>query len=109
MTSDTTSNRLAGYAFLIEKYQLNVIPNWHASSVIQTGILRSTIQEGQVESVYPISYWPGESTGDHLEFSLKYDGINLGILSALFEVISEEEITQWISSKPIGKYTLPHR
>lgn len=105
MTSDTTSNRLAGYAFLIEKYQLNVIPNWHASSVIQTGILRSTIQEGQVESVYPISYWPGESTGDHLEFSLKYDGINLGILSALFEVISEEEITQWISSKPIGKYT----
>jgi hypothetical protein len=104
MTLNAAQNRLAGYAFLIEKHRLHVLPNWHASSVSQTGMLRSTIQEGQVESVYPLSYWPGESTGDHLEFALKYDGINLGILSALFEVVPEEEITGWISSKPTGKY-----
>ena len=101
---DTTQNRLAGYAFLIDKHRLNVIPNWHASSVSQTGMLRSNIQEGQVESVYPHSYWPGESTGDHLEFALKYDGVNLGILLALFEAVPEDEITGWISSKPTGKY-----
>ena len=104
MTLDTTQNRLAGYAFLIDKHRLNVIPNWHGSSISQIGMLRSTIQEGQVESVYPLSYWPGESTGDHLEFALKYDGVNLGILSALFAVVPEEEISGWISSKPTGKY-----
>lgn len=62
------------------------------------------MQDGRVESVYPLSYWPGEGTGDHLEFALKYDGVNMGILSTLFEVIPETELTAWISSKPTGKY-----
>ena len=100
MTSEATQNRLAGYAFLIEKYRLSVLPNWNTSSVSPTGTLRSTIQDGQVESIYPQSYWPGDSTGDHLEFALKYDGVNLGILSALFEAVAEDEITAWITSKP---------
>ena len=51
-----------------------------------------------------MSYWPGDSTGDHLEFALKYDGVNLGILSALFETVPEDEISGWIISKPTGKY-----
>ncbi|MBI5589723.1 MAG: Fic family protein [Deltaproteobacteria bacterium] len=104
MNPEAVQNRLAGYAFLIEKYRLNVMPNWHASSVSPTGTLRSTIQEGQVESVYPSSYWPGDSAGNHLEFALKYDGVNLGILSVLFETISEDEILGYINSKPTGKY-----
>jgi hypothetical protein len=102
MTLDTTQNRPAGYAFLIEQYGLSVLPNWHTSSVSPTGTLRSTIQNGQVESVYPQSYWPGDRTGNHLEFALKYDGVNLGILSVLFGVVPAGEIAAWISSKPTG-------
>jgi len=104
MNSEAVKTRLTGYAYLIEKYRLNVIPNWHTSLVSQTGALRSVIQDGQVESVYPLSYWPGDRTGDHLEFAFKYDGINIGILSALFAVLPEEELVEWISSKPTGKY-----
>ena len=104
MTLDTTQNRLAGYAILIKRYGLSVLPNWHTSSVSPTGTLRSTIQDGQVESIYPQSYWPGNRTGDHLEFALKYDGVNLGLLSALFDVVPADEIAAWISSKPTGKY-----
>ena len=104
MNSKAVQTRLAGYAYLIEKYRLNVIPNWHTSLVSQTGTLRSIIQNGQVESVYPLSYWPGDQTGDHLEFAFKYDGINLGILFALFNVLNEEKLVAWISSKPLGKY-----
>lgn len=104
MTLEATQNRLAGYAFLIEKFRLSVLPNWHMSSVSPTGTLRSTIQDGQVGSVYPQSYWPGDSTGDHLEFALKYDWANLGILSALFEAVAADEIAAWIASKPTGKY-----
>ena len=100
---EETQNRPAGYAFLIEKYQLAILPNWHTSSVSQTGTLRSTIQQGQVESVYPVSYWPGDNVGDHLEFALKYDGVNLGILSALLDVIPDKELLAHISSKPLGK------
>lgn len=89
---DTTPNRLAGYAFLIEKYGLKALPNWHLSSISPTGSLRSTIQNGQVESVFPQSYWPGFGTGDHLEFALKYDGVNLGLLLELFDVVPVAEI-----------------
>ncbi len=105
MTLEATRNQLAGYAFLIEHYRLNVLPNWHTSLVSPTGTLRSTIQDdGQVESVYPQSYWPGDRAGDHLEFALKYDGVNLGILSAFFEAVTAEETADWIASKPTGKY-----
>lgn len=101
---DTNQNRLAGYAILSARFGLSALPNWHSSTVSPTGTLRSTIQDGQVESIYPQSYWPGDGTGDHLEFALKYDGVNLGILSALFDVVPADEITAWISSKPTGKY-----
>jgi hypothetical protein len=104
MAFNTTQNRLAGYAFLIDQHNLSALPNWHTSSVSPTGTLRSTIQDGQVESIFPQSYWPGESTGDHLEFAIKYDGVNLGILSALFDVVSADEIAFWTGSKPTGKY-----
>lgn len=104
MTLDTTRNRPAGYAFLIEQYGLSALPNWHTSSVSPTGTLRSIIQDGRVESIYPQSYWPGDGTGDHLEFALKYDGVNLGLLSALFDVAAADETAAWISSKPTGKY-----
>lgn len=104
MALDTRQNRLAGYAFLIETYGLSVLPNWHTSAVSPTGTLRSTIQDGQVESIYPQSYWPGDRTGDHLEFALKYDGVNLGLMSALFDVAPADEMAAWISSKPTGKY-----
>jgi len=56
-----------------------------------------------MESVYPQSYWPGDDTGGHLEFALKYDGVNLGILAAVFEAVAADEIAAWISSKPTGK------
>jgi hypothetical protein len=36
MTLDTTQNRLAGYGFLIEQYDLSALPNWHTSSVSPT-------------------------------------------------------------------------
>ncbi len=104
MNPEALHNRLAGYAFLIEKYRLNVMPNWHSSLVSPTGTLRSAMKEGQVESIYPSSYWPGNSEGDHLEFALKYDGVNLGILSALFETIPKDQILGYINSKPTGKY-----
>lgn len=105
MNLEVINSRLAGYAFLVEEYQLNVLPNWHRSSIKQTGTLQSTIEDGFVETIYPLSYWPGDTVGDHLEFALKYDGVNLEILSALFEIIKCNEITDWIISKPNGRYT----
>lgn len=104
MASEATHNRPAGYTFLIRQYGLRVLPNWHASFVSLSGTARFAVEDGQVRAVYPPSYWPGDEIGDHLAFALKYDGVNLEILAALFEMAPEDDITAWIRSAPTGKY-----
>ena len=101
---DNTNLKPAGYAELIRRYRLEVILNWHRSMIALSGTHKINTTDGIVEEVYPLKYWPGEGLGDHLEFALKYDGVNLEILVFLFEAIDEEELLQYISSKPTGKY-----
>ena len=97
--------RPAGYAELIERYDLDVIPNWHTSRVTTSGIHRIDSMDGITEEIYPPTHWPGEELGDHLEFALKYDGTNLGILATLFQVIDIDHFVDYVQSKPTGKYT----
>ncbi|MFH1313709.1 MAG: Fic family protein [Candidatus Eisenbacteria bacterium] len=98
------TQRLAGYTALIERYDLEVIPNWHKSLVTTSGVHRKESSDGMVEEVYPSKYWPGDGLGDHLEFALKYDGTNLAILARLFQRGVEEELVEYVRSKPTGKY-----
>ena len=63
--------RPAGYAALIDWYDLDVIPNWHKSLVTASGIHRIDSSESVIVEVYPSKYWPGDTLGDHLEFALK--------------------------------------
>lgn len=96
--------RPAGYAALIERYSLDVIPNWHTSRVATSGIHRVDSHAGATEEVYPPHYWPGDELGHQLEFALKYDGTNLAILASLFQERVEEDLLEYIRSKPTGKY-----
>ncbi len=98
------TRRPAGYAALEERYGLDVIPNWHRSVVTTSGVHRVESREGVVEEVYPRAYWPGETAGDHLEFALKYDGVNLAILAALFRKLPGREVLEYVRSRPTGKY-----
>lgn len=96
--------RPAGYAALVGRYHLDVIPHWHASYVSATGHRCISTAGAVTEEVYPAQYWPGDTSCDHLELALKYDGINLAILAALFERIPVQEIEDYVRSKPVGKY-----
>lgn len=96
--------RAAGYTALIDQYHLEVIPNWHRSLVTTSGIHRINSTGNIIEEVYPSKYWPGNTPGDHLEFALKYDGMNLAILADLFQVAAPEDFLSYVRSKPIGKY-----
>ena len=101
---ERSTERLAGYATLIERYDLDVIPNWHKSMVTTSGIRRIDSSEGIVEEVYPTKYWPGDTLGDHLEFALKYDGTNLAILDSIFQEVAERDLLEYLRSRPTGKY-----
>ena len=101
---EQSTSRLAGYAALIERYAVDVIPNWHASHVTTGSVHRVDSRDGAVEERFPFRYWPGDGLGDHLEFALKHDGTNLAILAALFRVTPEDDLLAHIRSRPTGKY-----
>lgn len=103
-SSEKLRPRFAGYAALIERYNLDVIPNWHKSHVTYSGVHRVNLNGSFVEEVYPPKYWPGDTLGDHLEFALKYDGTNPAILCILFQTAHEKEFLEYLRSKPTGKY-----
>lgn len=99
-----STHRHAGYAALIERYGLDVIPNWRRSFVATTGTHQIDSRGDVIEEVYPSKYWSGDTLGDHLEFALKYDGTNLAILATLFQEVAEEDVLEYVRSKPTGKY-----
>ena len=39
-----------------------------------------------------------------MEFALKYDGTNLGILAALFDTVAQSDVLAYVRSKPMGMY-----
>ena len=86
-----------GYAALKEMYGLPDIPH-HVTSYIVAGA-RKTVDD---KEYYTRVYAPEDSLAGHLEFALKFEGVNLGLLSKLFEVASIEELTGYIQSKPNG-------
>ena len=101
---ETAANRPAGYEMLIQRYGLEVIPNWHRSFVATSGPHRIDTTSAVTEELYTSKYWPGELVGDHLEFALKYDGVNLAILESLCQAVEVEEVLAYVQSKPTGRY-----
>ena len=104
MEINILESRPAGYAYLLDRFVLTGMPHWHTSFVSSSGTHRSEVKDGATCDIYPARYWPGETVGDHLEFALKYDGVNLGLLAQIFGHVSQAELTGYIKSKPTGKY-----
>lgn len=104
-TESNKSIRLAGYAALIKRYGLEVVPNWHESRITAGTTHRIDSSGSVVREDYPSRYWPGDGLGDHLEFALKYDGTNLAVLAVLFRESVEAQLLEYIRSKPTGKYS----
>lgn len=103
--SPSSGTRPAGYDALIARYGLQVIPHWHRSAISQSMTHRTQKDGGTVLEVYPRSLAPVDTLGGHLEFALKYDGISLEVLAALFAQVKPDDLIAYIRSKPIGKYT----
>ncbi len=104
MKINVSSPRRVGYDHLLEKFGLVGMPNWHHSSVAYNSTNYMNTEDGVTSEVFQSQKWPGETDGEHLEFALKYDGVNLSLLYQIFEKISPEDLTKYIKTKPTGKY-----
>lgn len=96
--------RPAGYAHLIAKYKVNAPALLHESWLDDVSTRRTRTVGMTVEEQFPAAYAPGDSDIDHLVFALKYDAIDLAVLSRLFSVIDREELVRRIDEQPSSKY-----
>ena len=90
--------RLAGYSRLIEDYDLVVaIP----PRLAMIAGRHRTRRDGDWW-IFPEQYAPQESLAGQLGFALKWEGVNLAVLDALFTQVSGSAIEDAVRSAPTG-------
>lgn len=95
-----TNASYAGYAVLIEKYELT-IPEPKKLAAIST---KHKKYETDKWLVFTPRYRPEDDWYSQLIFALKYEGIDLAILNAFFSEIQKSEISDIVKSEPSGNY-----
>jgi hypothetical protein len=84
------------------------VPDPAVTSMAGPGARRTVVENGRTIERYPLNYAPSENNlAANLRFALKYEPLDLGLLSAAFKVASAREIdrlTSWIQSEPTGSY-----
>ena len=91
----------AGYAALIAEHALAVpLPD----RLCAIGARHRKHEQGRWRLFTP-RHKPDDTMQGHLVFALKYEGIDLAVLKALFEDIAPEAIAEMVRSEPTGAYS----
>jgi hypothetical protein len=94
--------QIAGYQVLESRYSLRLpAPLWRFAA-----IGRSDRRESRADALLlPRRYGPPDTLAGHLEFALKWEGIELPLLKQLFKIVPREELRAIILAKPSGVHT----
>ena len=96
---------IAGYSWLKESYELPVINLWQECWIDSAAKGRKTKDLGTHKVEYfEASYKPDDTLAAHLQFALRYEGVNLQLLSLLFERTGQQELADWITQSPGSAY-----
>ncbi|MCS5711557.1 Fic family protein [Candidatus Berkiella aquae] len=93
--------QLAGYAALMSVYQLEVpLPD-------RVAIISQKHKRYQKDHwlIFTPKHQPENTLHGHLVFALKYEGVNLSVLSALFKVTSQHALEEIIQGEPWSSYS----
>lgn len=100
----TSENVLVGQAALIAKLGLRV-PLPAVTSVVGPGVRRTVIEDGRTVEKYTAGYMPGDTIAGHMKFALRYEPIDLGVLSAAFKTAEAgQDVEAWARAEPTGAY-----
>lgn len=90
----------AGYADLIDEYNLKLPLPSRTTAIAERHHPNSTKEWRLLTPRHA----PGTMLGDQLEFALKWEGVDLRVLAALFSEVSGTEIAKVVRRKPTGGY-----
>ena len=93
--------QLAGYAALIETYNLPV----PISDILSAISPKHKKYQQNGWMIFTPRHAPKNTLYGHLVFALKYEGIDLSILKALFNIIDKNEVINIVHQEPTGSYS----
>lgn len=91
---------LAGYAALINQYELRVPVPYTLSAIGK----KHTKYETEGWQVFTPRHSPDDTLYGHLSFALRYEGIDLAVLNALFDKVEVGAIESIVRASPTGSY-----
>jgi len=92
--------KTVGYAALIQKYELSVPLPIILSAVGE----KHTKYETESWQVFTPRHTPDDSLYGHMVFALRYEGVDLAILNAVFKKIDKSDLEDAIKQEPNGSY-----
>jgi len=90
-----------GYAWLVERLNLNVRPLKRPASV-SSSVNRRVDSDARI--LFPTGVALEDSPVGHLEFALRHEGVNLEIIDAAFEQLDPRDLLVRIQAKPSGEH-----
>lgn len=94
-----------GYAALVDFFKIKAFPHYRSSYIVSHGASYSERVNFEEAHYYSPKYFPKDFQNplNHLEFALKYDGLNLEILYYVFEKLESTDLEAYIRSRPTSK------
>ena len=94
-----------GYSWLKEHFRLQTMALGHESA-LGTRLARVQDREGRIKQTYlrPYQPKPVDDPMAHVEFGLKYDGVDLVFLTQVFKRLGKEVVARFVAASPTGKY-----
>lgn len=97
--------QLLGYSYLVENYGLPARPLAVRAELDSSVRGREIRRQGdQQVLVFQSNYQPDETLSGHIQFAMRYEGINLEVLALLFQHTGKDELEQWLNDKPASGY-----
>ena len=94
-----------GNTWLRDRYQLNKLMLAH-ESYLGTRLSTTSERDGRTIGTYPKHYEPKPANDSfaHIEFGLKYDGLELALLRGVFSRVSAADVARVVEQSPTGRY-----
>lgn len=98
--------RPIGYLWLVDHYKIKSIPHFRWSYIIKYGARRVLQDTSPQIYLYDVDYAldDPEDSMQNLVFALKHEGLNLEIISSLFNCITTEVVQKFVAEQQTGKY-----
>ena len=94
-----------GYLYLVEQYQLAALPLQAVAQIDPLIKGRQARRTGnQHVLIFEPKYRPETGLVGHLQFALRYEGIDLEVLYLLFRQTGRDELNAWLSENPTSSY-----